>query len=167
MEQEYRIPPRILLNSFGAILLAYIGVLASQIICFYLASLLFSDLDIFAAGKEVPLKSGLFKQLASPPPSFFWIALSLTGLCCVAIGALVVRTAKFSPLGHTVFAAVLIAVTYLQTSFSTPSDLKWVALVAMVLFPSGILLGGRIFAPPQIMDYDPSSGSELDGPSSE
>ncbi|MFM7562608.1 MAG: hypothetical protein ACKO81_06210, partial [Planctomycetota bacterium] len=72
------------------------------------------------------------------------------------------RSAKFSPLGHTVFGAVLIAITYLQTSFSTPSHLKWVALVAMVLFPSGILIGGHLFAPQQMMESDPSSDADLE-----
>jgi hypothetical protein len=159
-QEEYRLPPRVLLNSLGAILLVYVGVLVSQAVCFYLVSLLFPNLDIFTSPKNA--QNGLFRQLASPPPSFFWIALALTSLCCVAIGALVARSAKFSPLGHTVFGAVLIAITYLQTSFSTPSHLKWVALVAMVLFPSGILIGGHLFAPQQMMESDPSSDAGLE-----
>jgi len=157
-QEEYRLPPRVLLNSFGSILLVYFGVLISQAVCFYLVSLLFPDLDIFTTPKNT--QSGLFRQLASPPPSYFWTALSLTSLCCVAIGALVARTAKFSPLGHTVFAAVLVAVTYLQTSFSTPSHLKWVALAAMVLFPSGILVGGHLFASQHMSDRGISGDAE-------
>jgi len=159
-QEEYRLPPRVLLNSLGASLLGYVGALVSQVVCFYLVSLLFPNLDIFTSPKSS--QQGLFRQLASPPPSFFLIALALTSLCCVAIGALVARSAKFSPLGHTVFGAVLIAITYLQTSFSTPSHLKWVALVAMVLFPSGILIGGQLFAPQQMMESDPSSDADLE-----
>lgn len=148
MEPEYRIPPRILLGSFALILLVYLGVLLSQGLCFYLtATLFFPEINLFKPPKQTEGGSVLAELEASIPLAFYWIALGLTALCCLGLGAFIKRQSRFAPQGHTVLAAVLIAVTYLQTAFGTPADLKWIALVSMVLFPLAIVAGGQLVAP--------------------
>ena len=161
MEPDYRIPPRILLGSFALILFVYLGVLLSQGLCFYLtATLFFPDINLFQPPNQTEGGSVPGGLRESAPLAFYWIALLFTALCCTGLGAMIARLARFSPQGHTVFAAVLVAVTYLQTAFGTAADLKWIALVSMVLFPLAILAGGQFFLPP--LQDEPEAPSELE-----
>jgi hypothetical protein len=145
MEQEYRIPPRLLLGSFGLVIGVYLAVLLSQVLWTAAVAWIFFP-ETARAWTERKLEPAEFaaKLDLLMPPALFWIAFGLTCLNCFLFGIWIVRVAKFAPLGHTAFAAILVCVSYLQFTFDKPSELKWMALVAMLAFPPAILAGSQL-----------------------
>jgi len=144
MEPEYRIPPKVLLGSFTLVVGVYLGVLLSQILWTALAAWLFFP-ETARAWTEKKLEPAEFVEKIEllMPPALYWTALALTCLTCFLLGIWLVRSARFAPMGHASFAAVLVCVSYLQFTFEKPSDLKWMALVAMLAFPLSILAGSQ------------------------
>jgi|GEM_PF-2330011 hypothetical protein len=143
-EPEYRIPPRLLFASLGLILGIYLSVLLSQVLWTALIAWLFFP-DTARAWGEKQLTPEEFAARIDLllPPNLFWLATILTAATCFGCGILVARWSRFSPLGHTAFAAILVCVSYLQFAFDKPADLKWMALVGMLVFPTAILLGSH------------------------
>jgi len=144
METEYRIPPRVLLGSFTLVVGVYLGVLLSQVLWTAFAAWLFFP-ETARAWTEKKLEPAEFVSKIDllMPPALYWIALALTCLTCFLLGLWLVRAARFAPMGHAAFAAVLVCVSYLQFTFDKPSELKWMALVAMFTFPISILAGSQ------------------------
>jgi|688.fasta_scaffold149924_4 hypothetical protein len=143
-QEEYRLPPRVLLGSLTLIVGVYLGVLLSQILWTALAAwLLFPETTKAWTERKLTPEEFAAKLELLMPPTLFWIASALTCLTCFLFGCLLVRAARFAPFGHTAFAAVLVGVSYLQFTFDKPTELKWMALVAMLAFPLAILAGSQ------------------------
>lgn len=143
-EPEYRIPPRVLFASLGLILGVYLAVLLSQVLWTALFAWLFFPETVRALGeKQLQPEDFVAKADLLHPPVLFWLSTAMTAVTCFGMGVLVARWSRFSPLGHTAFAAILVCVSYLQFAFEKPAELKWMALVAMLAFPVAILLGSH------------------------
>lgn len=162
-EPQYRIPPRVLFASLGLILGVYLAVLLSQVLWTALIAWQFFP-ETAAAWGEKQLKPEDFvaKIELLLPPALFWLSTALTALTCFGLGVLVARWSRFSPLGHTAFASILVCVSYLQFAFDKPAELKWMALVAMLAFPVAILLGShwmlrRMELVPKVSPVEPTS----------
>lgn len=144
MEPEYRIPPRILMSSMGLVLGVYLGALLAQILWTAVLALLFFPETAGAwTAKRLEPEDFVVQADLLMPPALFWMATALTGVTCFALGVLLAGRARFSPLGHTAFAAILLSVSYLQFAFDKPAELKWMALVAMVAFPAALVAGSH------------------------
>ncbi len=144
MEPEYRIPPRILLSSMALVIGVYLSVLLSQVLWTALIAVAFFP-ETARAWTEKRLEPQDFVSQADllMPPALFWTATALSGVTCFGLGVLLAARSRFSPLGHTAFAAILVSVSYLQFAFDKPAELKWMALVAMLAFPAAIVAGSH------------------------
>ena len=162
-QEEYRLPPRVLLGSFTLVVGVYLGVLLSQILWTALVAWWFFP-ETARAWTEKKLEPAEFAAKIDllMPPALYWAALALTCLTCFVLGIWLVRAARFAPLGHTAFAAVLVCVSYLQFTFDKPSELKWMALVAMLAFPLSILAGSQ-----WMLSRMPNETEEADLPDSQ
>lgn len=143
-EPEYRIPPRVLFASLGLVLGTYLAVLLSQVLWTALIATLFFPETAKAWGeKQLQAADFVARIDLLLPTALFWLSTALTCLTCFGLGVLLARWSRFSPLGHTAFAAILVCVSYLQFAFDKPAELKWMGLVAMIAFPAAILFGSN------------------------
>jgi hypothetical protein len=143
-EPEYRIPPRVLLSSLGLILGVYLAVLLSQVLWTALIAWQFFPATVRAWGEKQLRPEDFVANIdLLLPPALFWLSTVLTAVTCFGWGILIASWSRFSPLGHTAFAAILVCVSYLQFAFEKPAELKWMALVGMFAFPAAILLGSH------------------------
>ncbi|MFN6206156.1 MAG: hypothetical protein ACK49R_06915 [Planctomycetota bacterium] len=143
-EPEFRIPPRLLFASLGLILGVYLAVLLSQVLWTALVAAQFFPETAQAWGeKQLKPEDFAARSELLMPPLLVWVSTALTAATCFGLGILIARWSRFSPLGHTAFAAILVCVTYLQFAFDKPAELKWMALVGMLAFPVAILLGSH------------------------
>ena len=93
----------------------YLGVLLSQIIwTAIIASVFFPETARAWTEKKIPAEEFAAKLDVLMPSTLYWVALGLTCLSCLLFGVWLARAAKFAPLGHAVFAAMLVAISYLQ-----------------------------------------------------
>ena len=87
------------------------------------------------------------------PQTMFLLWVGLTMLLSLAIGFYVFATAPFSRPAHVACFAILLAVMFLQMSFSDPPAKKYMSMVYLVSFPICIWIGGWLaekkFSPPQ------------------
>lgn len=137
-----RLPPRLLLTSFVWVVGVYLAVILAQLAATIGLGWIFFP-QTFARWLEKPLTPEAYAAQLDlmMPSSLFWSASGLTAIACVALGFGLSRRAAFAPRAHALFAALLIAMTQLQSAVGNPAPMRWMSLVGMALFPLGIVLG--------------------------
>ena len=131
MESE-RIPPAILFRSFLLVVGTYVGVFALMVVWLSLIAWFFFPDTIGLLTKQLSEQEYVAQLKTAMPAALFWSATAINVPVCFLAGLFVGRFAQFAPLGHGVFAALLVCVSYLQAAVGLPPEMKWMPFVGLV-----------------------------------
>ena len=139
------IPPIMMLRSFLAVGSGYAAHLVALFAATFLVGQFYPEFVEYLQIDDPERQKQLMadEPFQVMPRSMVWITVALVGGVCLVIGALVCWTAPFSPFAHAGFVAVILFVSYLQTSISQSAEQKTLTIIYMVVFPLAILVGGR------------------------
>ncbi len=126
----------------GAFITLFVGLVAS-----YVALLAYFSPVAFGLITGEPEQ--LNKALAENPlvifPSNVTLLFCVMGTLLAAfVGYCVASLARFGQMSHAIFLALVTFITVLQLAISKPAAPSWLLMSCMILFPLGIVLGGKI-----------------------
>ena len=78
------------------------------------------------------------------PRTMLCMVTGISAALCVLLGIFIGLTAPFGRFVHTVFLAVIVAMTYLSGSMAAPPEKKFVQMTFLLVIPPAILFGGYL-----------------------
>ena len=129
--RSHRVPPRVLFASYVMVGGAYVVVVTSILLSAIPISYFFfrDTFDLWGSAPEIVKAASIEDPTAVMPTGLFWVIWMIAGMVSYCAGWVVARFAAFAKLGHAVFLAVLLFVTYLQLAISAEPDLRWAPIL--------------------------------------
>ena len=146
-QPEYRLPPRMLFFSFLLVGGGYVlSVVLLYLLGFGLALVLSPETMEAFANEPAIFQQQLENRAAEIlPPKWYWPLLGLQSLACFGVGYAVTRLAPFAKLAHSVFLAMILCVSFLQSAVAAPAPIQWMHIGLMAAVPIATLLGGKLY----------------------
>ena len=139
--EEIRMTPRILFQSFMLVAGAYI---AHLVLLFIVANVAFPDSMAIITGEPAEFQKIVESEPERVyPESMAWVLMLASSVVCFGLGAAVARLAPISSFSHVLFFAAILFFQFLQLAIGAEPTWRNKLILFMAISPVAALLGAN------------------------